>query len=53
MGIEIEIEKWPEPDGVPPASGGGRWRLIQVGLAEHDADTDQLQRVTREGQQGA
>ncbi len=45
MNIEIETETWPEPAGRPapgPAStppAAGRWRLIQVVLSAHDADT--------------
>lgn len=57
MKIEIEIETWPEstgwrepgPANTPP-SPEGRWRLIQVVLPAHDADTEQL---TNGGQQDA
>lgn len=57
MAIEIEIETWPEPDAregmAPPAEGRGRWRLLQVVLSEHDAGEEQVERMTREGWQGA
>lgn len=57
MAIEIEIETWPEPDdrrAAPPhAGGGGRWRLLQVALSEHDAGTEQVEQVPREGLRGA
>jgi hypothetical protein len=55
--MKIEIESWPESagwpkpdraDATPPAEG--RWRVIQVVLSAHDADTEQ---VTNEGQQDA
>jgi hypothetical protein len=49
MKIEIEIETWPEsaggtepgPANTPP-SAEGRWRLLQVVLSAHDADTEQV-----------
>jgi hypothetical protein len=55
--MKIEIETWPEstgrqepgPANTPP-SPEGRWRLIQVVLPAHDADTGQL---TNGGQQDA
>jgi hypothetical protein len=47
--MKIETETWPESAGWPepgPAnatpSAGGRWRLIQVVLSEHDAGTEQV-----------
>ena len=47
--MKIEIETWPEPAGWPesgpantPPSAEGRWRLIQVVLSAHDADTEQV-----------
>ena len=55
--MKIEIETWPEPAGWQepgpantPPSPEGRWRLIQVVLPAHDADTEQL---TNRGQQDA
>jgi hypothetical protein len=59
--MRIEIETWPEPDQAPaaPPAGGppavapaaeGRWRLIQVVLSAHDADTED---VTNGGQRDA
>lgn len=55
--MKIEIETWPESAGGTesgPAdtspSAEGRWRLLQVVLSAHDADTDQ---VANGGQQDA
>ena len=57
MKIEIEIETWPETAGEAgpgpadtPPSAEGRWRLLQVVLSAHDADTEQ---VANGGQQDA
>jgi hypothetical protein len=57
MRIEIETGTWPEPAGRPqpgpvntPPPAEGRWRLLQVVLSAHDADTE---RLTNEGQQDA
>jgi hypothetical protein len=47
--MKIETETWPEsavwPEPGPATatpSAGGRWRLIQVVLFEHDAGTEQV-----------
>lgn len=53
MAIEIEIETWPEADAAPSPAGGGRWRLLQVALSEHDAGTERIEHMTKEGLQGA
>lgn len=55
--MRIEIETWPgpgdraEPDAAPPA--GGRWRVLQVVLSEHDADVAQVERAAGGGRRDA